>query len=149
MNNYRFGSRSLAELEGVDEGLVAVCHRALELSRIDFGVYDGLRTPDEQRLLVQTGVSQTLNSKHLTGQAVDLVPFIGGRFRWEWKPIFEIAAAVRLAAVEQDIRIIWGGSWTELTNTTESPESMYLNYIRRKQAEGEKPFADGPHMQLI
>src|SRR5690349_9518194 len=79
-----------------------------------FAVHDGKRTPEEQRILVQSGASQTMKSRHLTGHAVDLVPVINGKLRWEWPPIYQIARAMKQAALELSVPIRWGGCWSRL-----------------------------------
>lgn len=107
MKTHSFGTRSLLELDGVHPVLVSLAHRALRLSLVDFTVHDGRRTRQEQEEYVRTGVSQTMVSRHLLqedgwGHALDLVPYVNGRLRWEWGPIFELAEAVRAAAHEVD-----------------------------------------------
>jgi peptidoglycan L-alanyl-D-glutamate endopeptidase CwlK len=111
MSNFTLGANSLKELNGVHPDLVAVVKRALELSAQDFAVHDGIRTLAEQQQFVASGASQTLDSRHLSGHAVDLVPYINGKLRWEWPPIYTIAEAVRKAANELNIPIRWGGAW--------------------------------------
>lgn len=146
---FTFGEKSLRELQGVHPALVAVAHRALELSPVDFGVHDGLRTEAEQREYVRSGVSDTMNSRHLTGHAVDLVPYVNGKLRWEWEPIFRIAAAVRIAAVELKTPIIWGGCWDRVFNSTRgTPREESEEYVARRVALGKRVFIDGPHFEL-
>ena len=99
MSNFTLGANSLKELNGVHPDLVAVVRRALELSAQDFAVHDGIRTPAEQKQLVASGASQTLDSRHLTGHAVDLVPYINGKLRWEWPPIYIIAEAISASSL--------------------------------------------------
>ena len=70
---YSLSQRSLDRLDGVDEKLVAVVKRAIEVSNIDFGVIEGLRTVEKQEQLVASGASQTMKSKHIEGGAVDLM----------------------------------------------------------------------------
>jgi hypothetical protein len=66
-------------LQGVDEQLVATVKLAIAVAKIDFGVICGLRTMEEQRVLVDKGASKTMRSKHLDGKAVDLMAYIGSR----------------------------------------------------------------------
>lgn len=147
---FKFGEKSLNELHGVDERLQAVVHRALELSEIDFAVHDGLRTREEQAALVAAGASQTLNSKHLQGLAVDLVPYVNGKLRWEFVPIYSVAQAVRLAAKELNVPIRWGCAWDiNFTDSLADPETIAEGYTARAKAAGKKPFLDGPHFELI
>jgi peptidoglycan L-alanyl-D-glutamate endopeptidase CwlK len=147
--SFKLGSKSLHELDGVHPDLVAVTKRAIELTVQDFAVHDGIRTLDEQKKLVASGASQTLDSRHITGHAVDLVPVINGKLRWEWDPIYKIADAVRLAARELGIPIRWGGAWDiSLTTSTDSPEDLVADYSARRRQAGKKAFIDGPHFEL-
>ena len=149
MPKFILGKKSLSELEGVHPALVAVVKRAIELTVQDFGVHDGIRTLEEQKQLVAKGASQTLDSRHITGHSVDLVPVINNKFRWEWPPIYVIADAVRTAARESDVRIRWGGAWdVDFTNTTDSPEDLIANYVTRRRAACLRVFVDGPHYEL-
>jgi hypothetical protein len=99
--------------------MVAVVKRAIELSEQDFSVLEGIRHINRQRELVKTGKSTTMNSRHLTGHAVDLVPY---PVSWDWEHFYPIADAMKAAAEELEIDIDWGGDW--------------------------KSFPDGPHFEL-
>lgn len=146
---FKFGKKSLKELEGVHPDLVAVVTRALELSVQDFSVHDGLRTLEEQKKLVLAGASQTLDSRHLTGHAVDLVPYINGKLRWEWEPLYKIADAVRSAAKEAGVPLRWGGAWDiAFTESSDAPDDLVADYVSRRRAAGKKAFIDGPHFEL-
>jgi len=147
--SYILGKKSLAELKGVHADLIAVVKRAIAITPQDFSVHDGIRTLEEQKALVKSGASKTLNSRHITGHAVDLVPYINGKLRWEWEPIYQIADAVRVAANELQIPIRWGGSWDVLfTASDDSPEDMVQDYVTRRKKAGKKAFIDGPHYEL-
>jgi peptidoglycan LD-endopeptidase CwlK len=80
---FKLSQRSIERLDGVKDQLVDVVTRAIEISTVDFGVTEGLRTTETQRKYVETGKSQTMESKHLTGDAVDLVAYINGQVSWE------------------------------------------------------------------
>lgn len=147
--DYRLGEKSLSELKGVHPDLVSVVKRAIELTVQDFSVHDGIRTLDEQKKLVASGASQTLDSRHITGHAVDFVPYVNGKLRWEWGPIYKIADAVRTAAKELDIPIRWGGAWdVEFTATFDLPEDLVADYSAKRKKAGKKAFLDGPHFEL-
>lgn len=149
MPAFKLGARSKRELNGVHPDLVGVVKRALELTPVDFSVHDGKRTEAEQREFVRRGVSKTMKSRHLTGHAVDLVPFINGQLRWEWPPIYKIAEAVRQAAQEQGVPIEWGGVWDRRWDKAEGkPEAEVESYVARRRKKGLKAFIDGPHFQL-
>jgi len=107
-----FSKRSENNLLGVHPDLVKVVRRALEVSKVDFAVIEGLRTPERQRKLVEAGASRTLNSRHLTGHAVDLAPYIAGQIRWDWPAFTPLLTAMRFAATELNIPVIHGADWT-------------------------------------
>ncbi|MBU3700098.1 MAG: M15 family metallopeptidase [Candidatus Kapabacteria bacterium] len=149
MPKYVLGAGSLRELKGVHPDLVKVVKRAIELTTQDFTVHDGLRTIEEQREYVARGASTTLASRHLTGHAVDLVPYINGKLRWEWPPIYAIAEAVRTAAVELNVPIRWGGAWDiDFTASTDPIDDLVSDYIGRRRRQNKKAFIDGPHFEL-
>lgn len=108
---FQLSQKSLNKLVGVDIKLINVVKRALELSPIDFRVLEGLRTLERQSMLVKAGKSQTMNSRHITGDAVDLGALIDGVINWEWKYYEQIAKAMKQASKELNIPIEWGGDW--------------------------------------
>lgn len=103
--------RSEQRLQGVHQKLVAVVRRAAELTQVDFIVTEGLRTAERQRQLVAKGASKTMNSKHLTGHAVDLAAVLDGEVRWDWPLYYKLADAMKAAARELGVPITWGGDW--------------------------------------
>jgi peptidoglycan L-alanyl-D-glutamate endopeptidase CwlK len=119
---YTLGPRSKQRLKGVHPDLVKVVERAIEISTIDFTVLEGLRTPERQKALVEAGASQTLNSRHITGHAVDLGAWVDNQVDWSWPLYHKIAAAMKDAATQEGVSIVWGGGW--------------------------RTFKDGPHFEL-
>ena len=106
---YQLGTRSLQNLSGVHPDLVAVVKRAIEITEQDFSVIEGIRNINRQRELYRKGATKTLNSRHLTGHAVDMVPW---PVDWNDLERFEIMSdAMKAAAEELDIPIVWGGDW--------------------------------------
>lgn len=153
---FALGKTSRARLAGVHPRLVAIVERAIVLSGQDFTVFEGLRTLARQKELVRTGASKTLASQHLRqpdgfGHAVDLVPWIGGRARWEWGPIYEIARAMRAAAEELGAgdEIRWGGVWDrrldDLPSSAEGIKAAVIAYSARHPGPD---FLDGPHFEF-
>ena len=104
---FKLSSRSLKALEGVHSDLVAVVHRAIEITPVDFVVIEGVRTIERQRELFKAGASRTMKSRHLTGHAVDLAVWIG-TVRWEMPPYQRLAVAVKAAAADVGVPIEWG-----------------------------------------
>ena len=154
---YSFGINSKVELQGVHPSLVMVAEAAIAISDQDFSVHDGLRTLVEQQKLVAKGASKTLDSKHLRqadgyGHAMDLVPYINGKLRWEWGPIYTIAEAVHRAAEEAGVKLVWGGVWdkalADLPSSRDGLEKAVQAYVQRRLQAGRKAFIDGPHYQL-
>jgi peptidoglycan LD-endopeptidase CwlK len=148
---FKLSQRSLDKLEGVKPELVDVVKRAIELTTVDFGVIEGLRTEEQQKALVEKGASQTMKSKHLTGNAVDLMAYVGGRGCWELNVYDEIADAVKGAAEELGTPIRWGAAWTvsDLRNWEGTAEEAMNAYIDIRRAEGRRPFIDAPHFELV
>ena len=73
---YKLGTRSLQSLSGVHPDLVAVVKRAIQITPQDFTVIEGVRNIERQKQLVAKGASKTMNSRHITGHAVDMVPWL-------------------------------------------------------------------------
>ena len=106
---YKLGTRSLQNLSGVHPDMQAVVKKAIEITEVDFTVIEGIRHLDRQKQLLKEGKSTTLNSRHITGHAVDMVPW---PVDWEDLDRFEtMAEAMKGAAEELDISIVWGGDW--------------------------------------
>jgi len=111
------------KLQGVHLALVGVVERAAREGAPRFRVIEGTRTLSRQRELVKRGASKTLNSRHLTGHAVDIVPLDpSGNVSWDWPLYYPLARAIKSAAQAEGVPIEWGGDW--------------------------KKFKDGPHWQL-
>lgn len=148
---YSLSSNSLRRLEGVDNQLVLVVKRAIQLSVVDFSVFEGLRTPARQKLLFNQGKSQTMNSRHLTGHAVDLVAWVNGKLDWgEWSHYYRIGEAMAQAAKELDVTIRWGGVWDRRLQELKPPfEHEVSGYVERRKAIGRSAFLDGPHFELL
>lgn len=112
--SFRLSQRSRTALQGVHPDLVAVVEAAIELTPVDFMVTEGLRTAARQAELVRAGASRTLNSRHLTGHAVDVAAWVDGQVRWDWPLYPRIAEAFKAAAKGRGVRLIWGGDWPRL-----------------------------------
>lgn len=107
--------RSLDRLKGVHPDLVRVVVKCAEAGRLDFQVSEGLRTAERQRELVKAGKSQTQNSRHLTGHAVDLVVLNpDGSANWDFSKYIALHTEMALAADALKVPIEWGGNWRSL-----------------------------------
>ena len=148
---FKLSQRSIDRLNGIDDAMRAVTELAIEYTKIDFGVTCGLRTVEEQRALVDAGASQTMNSLHITGQAVDVVAYVGPRISWEPNLYDDIAEAFKIAGTELGTGIRWGAAWTvpDIRDWDGTMEEAMNSYIDIRRKEGKRPFIDAPHFELI
>lgn len=128
-SGFHLGNRSLSRLlvqwdNGlrVHADLVAVVRLAIKLTPVDFTVLECVRSLSRQKALLEEGATTTLNSRHLTGHAVDLGAWVAGDVSWHFGHYNKIAEAMKTAAEYLGVPIEWGGEW--------------------------KTFPDGPHFQL-
>lgn len=149
--SFELSLRSLDRLNGVDDSLVVVVKRAIQLTEVDFGVSEGLRSVARQAELVAKGASKTMNSKHIDGLAVDLVAYIDGRVSWELNLYDNIADAMASAAKEYGVTIRWGGAWhiDDIGAWEGKMEDAMTTYIDLRRSQGKRPFIDGPHFELM
>lgn len=145
---FALSHNSRNNLHGVHADLIAVVERAITITEVDFGVTEGLRSEARQREMVARGASQTMNSRHLTGHAVDLVAYIGSRVSWEWPLYFQIADAMRESAKQLGTPLIWGGAWGRLLTDSDNAYSAQDRYVSERRRLGRQPFLDGPHFEL-
>jgi len=124
---YTLGQRSLSRLEGVHPHLVEIVEEAITLTSIDFCVLEGLRSIERQKVLYEKGASRTMNSRHLTGHAVDLGAWIDNEICWAWPPYYEIANAMMAAASKLNRPLEWGGGWEKFRDGVhyQLPFSLY------------------------
>lgn len=148
---FSLSERSKSRLEGVEPKLVAVTELAIEYTKVDFGVTCGLRTIAEQQELVDSGASQTMNSKHLDGKAVDVVAYIGPRITWELNVYDNVAEAFKVAATELDVALRWGAAWhvEDIREWGGTMEEAMLAYTDLRRRQGKRPFIDAPHFELV
>lgn len=115
--SFELNARDLSRLEGVHPDLVRVIKRAAQISPIEFRVLEGLRTRERQAQLVKQGASRTMASRHLTGHAVDIAPYVdedgdGDReITWHAGHYDRLAPYVKEAAAQERVKITWGGGW--------------------------------------
>ena len=119
--------RCRRRLQGVHPDLVRVVELASK--RENFRITEGLRDLERQRELVASKKSKTLNSRHLTGHAVDVVAVeADGSVSYDMDDLERIAKAMRAAAAECGIPIEWGAA--------------------AKYGGDFRTFNDSPHFQL-
>jgi len=148
---YKLSTKSQERLMGVEPELKEIVYEAIKVTKVDFGVIEGLRTEEKQKQLVESGASQTMKSKHLEGRAVDLMAYIGGRGSWELSVYDEIADAMKEAAIKVDVAVRWGAAWTvtDIREWEGTMEEAMNSYIDTRRGQGRRPFIDAPHFELM
>lgn len=143
---FNLSQKSLDRMNGVDERLQRIVKRAIQLTKQDFMVLEGVRT--RQQCMVNYGNGRTIAqcvakgvpaqysnpgaakvtwlndpfaSKHVSGKAVDLVPY---PVDWnDLKKFDAIAQAMLQASKELGIPIRWGADWNRNGKPRERGES--------------------------
>jgi peptidoglycan L-alanyl-D-glutamate endopeptidase CwlK len=139
---------------------VRCVRRSIVITTQDFGVHEGVRELARQRQLVAAGASRTLDSYHLTGDAVDLVPWIAGRLQWQMPACIQVAIAMREASIHFGVKLTWGAVWDRLLSQldpTDLDGEIEAYIVRYRKAnppvlvngvwKRRDPLIDGPHFQ--
>ena len=119
---FKLSQRSLDKMNGVNPKLVEVVKLAITKSPLDFSVSEGLRTVERQKELVAQKKSQTIKSRHIVGEAIDICVLVDGKANWDFENYRKVADVFKECAKELNTKITWGGDWTS--------------------------FKDGPHFQI-
>ena len=119
---YNFGAKSLEKLSTVHTDLQKLFKEAITNSPYDFSITEGVRSLERQKELYDAKKSTTMNSRHLTGKAVDIAVFVDGKLTWDIRAYKAVAEHIKTIAKLMNIPIVWGGDW--------------------------KSFIDGPHFEL-
>ena len=118
MIGFQLTHRDRSRLVGVHPHLVQVITEAAAVSPERFVVLEGLRTMERQRELFAKRATRTLNSRHLTGHAVDIAPLLDEdgdgdvEISWHWEHYYPLADLIKRVAGHLGIPITWGGDWT-------------------------------------
>jgi len=154
--SFRLSQRSVDRLEGVHPDMTAVVERAIQLTEVDFGVTQGVRTLDEQKANVAAGRSQTMRSKHLLqddgfSHAVDVVAYVGPDVSWELNLYDDICDAFAQAAREIEVAIKWGAAWSEgdIRTYPGTAEDAMMAYVDLRRSQSRRPFIDAPHFEKM
>lgn len=148
---YQLSQRSLDKLQGVDPRLVSVVKRAIEITTVDFGVTEGLRTPEKQLEYYNRGASQiAVGGTHVEGKAVDLMAYWEGKGSWDLSLYDNIADAMKQAAIELGVPVRWGAAWhiNDIRTWNGTMQAAMDDYCEFRRKQGRKPFIDGPHFEI-
>ena len=111
------------KLKDVKPNWIKIVNEAIKIGAPPFRIVEGIRSVERQKQLVKQGASQTMRSRHLTGDAIDIAPLDpDGQISWAWPQYYKLEPFVKQAAKNLNIKIEWGGDW--------------------------KSFKDGPHWQF-
>lgn len=150
-NNFKFSKKSANRLQAVNNVLSNLMYELLEHSPWDFAIVEGRRTKQRQQQLFDAGKAKTLDSLHIRGEAVDIVPVVNGFAHWdELKYYYDIANCfndrLRIIAPRKYF-IRWGGCWTALPSSS-CAEDLVHDYKQRCKGEGRTPFLDFCHFEI-
>ena len=167
---YALGSRSLSFCAHVDPKLMAVVKRAISICPVDFGMTeDQSRTVAQQAAKVAAGVSHVRPgpaARHMIqpdgySKAVDLVPWVDGRFQWgdkNWKvhtadgrtldPFFDIAAAMVAACNALATPLRWGGCWASTSTLPTTAEGLRASIVAYNRRHAGPDFNDIGHWEI-
>jgi len=126
---FYLSSQSLAQLHGTDPRITPLVQRAIQITKVDFGIPQdgGLRTSERQRELFELKVSQCdgyhHKSYHQFGRAFDVYAYVEGDASWDEKHLALVAAAILQAANELGYRVEWGGLWA----SQDMPHFQFVN----------------------
>lgn len=148
---FQLSQRSRNNLVGVRHELVSVVERAIQITTVDFAVTEGVRSAKRQQELFAKGATQTILSKHVTGEAVDLVAFLGNRISWELNLYDNIADAMKQAAIEHGVGLRWGAAWNipDIRAWRGTMEEAMNYYVDAQRKAGRRPFIDAPHFEMV
>tara|TARA_B110000285_G_C14744852_1_gene432496 strand:+ start:98 stop:550 length:453 start_codon:yes stop_codon:yes gene_type:complete len=148
---FKLSNRSSSRLEGINPKLIEVVETAITLTKVDFGVTCGMRTVEEQEVLVAKGASQTMKSKHITGHAVDLVAYVGPNITWALNMYDDLGDAMAKAAKLHNVPLKWGAAWSvgDISKYKGTMEDAMNDYVDLRRSQGRRPFIDAPHFELM
>jgi peptidoglycan L-alanyl-D-glutamate endopeptidase CwlK len=117
--SFDLAPRDTLRLQGVHPDLIRVVRgAALHYPATGrFIVVEGMRTLEKQREYFQAGKSRIMKSRHLTGHAVDLAPYVDTDgdgdldLSWEREHFYPIVDAMRASAAAAGVLIEWGGDF--------------------------------------
>jgi len=147
---FKLGKTSKSRLEGIDGRLIRGVGYAINITKVDLFVVEGMRDIAQQEWNVASGASQTMDSKHLIGEAVDIAAYVDRKAVWEGHSMFTVCEAMRRGFQHQGTAVRWGGAWhiPDITKYEGTLEEAHTEYIALRKSQNKKPFIDLPHWEL-
>jgi peptidoglycan LD-endopeptidase CwlK len=139
----KFSKKSLDRMTGLHPDLVRVLHRAIQITRVDFGISQGVRTLEQQKELYAQGrtkpgkiVTWTMNSKHLPqadgyGHAFDVVAYVHGEVSWVESFYITIAEDILNAAQQVGVALRWGGTFRD-SKGDPNPDYPHFELVKKQ-----------------
>lgn len=149
--SFILSARSLERLDGVHPDLVRVAKRAIEMTTVDFAITEGLRSPERQLELFNRKLSQiSKGGTHVQGRAVDTMAYENGQGSWDINLYDNVADGFRLAAIDCDVGVRWGGAWhiKDIRTWDKTMQDAFNDYVAHCARHGMKPFIDAVHFEL-
>lgn len=145
-SGFFLGLKSTQRLQGVHPDLVAVVEYAIRVSPVDFGIprTGGVRTRDQQHHLVEGGRSGTMNSRHLTGHAVDVFALVDGAATWQPVHILKVHEAFEVASARLVVPLRWGGDWDGDGDIREPGENDLVHHELPRANYGDSVHSQSP-----
>lgn len=137
------------KLKDTDPRISELVMQAAKNLGIKIGVSEGRRTVEAQKENVANGKSQTMNSKHLHGGAVDF-HIIGadGKANWDFEAYRPLAEEAKRLAKEKGYEgFEWGGDWNTLKDGVhfqfkEGSENLNSTGNQNTEEQAERQEAD-------
>lgn len=118
-SGFVFGERSNKNLQTLCPAPQQLAQCMIEQTTIDFTVIEGYRSQERQNKIYAKGrtkpgrkVTWTLNSRHTSARAFDIVALSGGEIDWSPAPYKEINKAAEKCASLTGIEYTWGGNFS-------------------------------------
>ena len=136
----------LKRFEGVHADLTRVITEAAARHDLVVRVTEGIRTKERQKQMVASKASRTMDSRHITGHAIDVAIMVGKEVRWDFGLYQDFANTMGATSIEIGIPVVWGGHWKQLRDADQTDE--IADYVARCRRERRRPMLDGPHFEL-
>ena len=133
MNNFELSEKSESKLILCHPDIQRVVRHAINICEVDFGVGETERDYVRQLMMIETGASTTIKSRHIKREgdfagvfAVDLYAWVDGGISWDMRYYKKIAKAMFKAAIKEGVDVEWGGLWN---NPVDGPH-FQLSWIQ-------------------
>jgi hypothetical protein len=118
--------------------LVKMVEMYIKHSPVDFGIIrnGGFRTAEEQnKIFTDSNGNDTKcdgylhKSKHQSGLAVDLVPYVDGKFVWDVKHCSHVAGGFRTFCSMYGVEIVTGADWNGDGNLVDGWDLPHIEIV--------------------